>query len=61
MTRLSDNETVLTLAVSKSKSLRTTVPIHIIRKLGVSQGDHVTWDLDKTDNGEWIAVMRKKE
>lgn len=61
MTRLGDNETVLCVAVSKSKSLRTTVPIHIIRKLGLGPRDRVVWDIDKTDNGEWVATIRKKE
>ena len=60
MARLETNETVLTLAVSRSSSLRTTVPAHIARKLDMVQGDRVIWDLDKV-NGVWLAIIRKKE
>ena len=60
MARLETNETKLTLAVSRSNSLRTTVPMNIVKKLGLSEGDHVTWDMDKINN-EWIAIIRKKE
>lgn len=60
MARLADNETVLSLAVSRSNSLRTTVPIHIIRKLGLDPGDHVVWDIDKKADGEWVATIHKK-
>ena len=61
MSRMEGNETVMSLAVSHSDSLRTTVPIHIIRKLGLGKGDHVEWDIDKTSDGKWIAVIKKKE
>ena len=60
MARLENNETVMTLAVSRSNSLRTTVPVHITRKLKLAQGDRVVWDFDKVD-GKWIATIRKKE
>ena len=59
MARLENNETVLSLAVSRSNSLRTTVPIHIIRKLNLSDGDRVEWDIDKVD-GRWMAIVTKK-
>lgn len=59
MSRLKNNETVMTLAVSSSDSLRTTVPIHIVKKLGLENGDRVQWDIDKKDN-KWFAVIIKK-
>lgn len=59
MARLENNETVLSLAVSKSNSLRTTVPIHITKKLGLTKGDHIEWDIDKEDN-VWMAKIIKK-
>ena len=59
MARMETNETVLSLAVSRSNSLRTTVPIHIIRKLNLEKGDTVEWDLDKVGK-DWIATIRKK-
>lgn len=58
MPRLENSETVLTLAVSNSNSLRTTVPIHIAKKLGLEKGDHVEWDIDKVNN-RWIAIIQK--
>ncbi|MCE2497756.1 MAG: hypothetical protein J4F28_01955 [Nitrosopumilaceae archaeon] len=60
MGRLETDETILTLAVSRSNSLRTTVPRHIIKKLNLSKGDAVRWDFDKTPDGKWIATMSKK-
>ena len=60
MARLKNNETVMTLAVSSSDSLRTTVPIHIVKKLKLEKGDHVEWDIDKV-SGDWIATIRKKD
>ena len=59
MARLETNETKLTLAVSRSSSLRTTVPMNIVKKLGLNEGDHVTWDIDKID-GRWMATVKKK-
>lgn len=60
MARMKNNETVMTLAVSNSDSLRTTVPIHIVKKLKLEKGVHVEWDLDKVNN-KWVATVQKKE
>ena len=59
MGKLETNETVLHLAVSRSNSLRTTIPLHIAKKLGLSQGDHLEWDIDKVNNS-WIMIIKKK-
>jgi len=59
MPRLGVNESALSLAVSKSRSLRTTVPLHIVDQMGLVEGDVVTWRLDK-DGKEWIATVKKK-
>ena len=59
MARFEVNETRVTLAVSNSQSLRTTIPIHIAKKMGLNAGDNITWDLDKISNN-WIATIRKK-
>ena len=40
------NETTLALAVSASKSLRTTVVAFAVDKLGLGEGDTVGWRLD---------------
>ena len=58
MARLKNNETTLSLAVSKSDSLRTTVPIYIIKKLNLKKGDRVEWDIDKV-KGRWIATIKR--
>ena len=59
MARLELNETKVALAVSKSRSLRTTIPIHIAQKMGLSEGDSIKWDLDKI-SGSWIGTIRRK-
>ena len=59
MARTETSETVLTLAVSRSVSLRTTVPRYIIKKLNLKKGDVIKWDIDKS-NGKWIAIIKKK-
>lgn len=59
MPRTNTNESVLTLAVSKSKSLRTTVPIHIVDLLKLKEKDRLEWTLDKKET-EWIVVIKKK-
>ncbi len=60
MGRLESDETILALAVSRSNSLRTTIPRHIVKKLNLSKGDAVRWDIDKTTNGKWVATISKK-
>ena len=59
MARFGPNETVASLAVSRSSSLRTTIPAHIVQKLGLEHGGHLDWDIDKV-GGEWVATIRKK-
>lgn len=58
MGKLVSDETVVALAVRESKSVRTTIPKHIAKKLELDQGVHLKWDIDKID-GEWMAVIRK--
>ena len=43
------NKTKLAKA-NTSKSLRTTVPAHIIQQLGLADGDVVTWVLQPKNN-----------
>ena len=42
-----------------AKSLRTTVPMSIVKQLKLTEGDYLSWELDKED-GEWIVTIRKK-
>lgn len=37
--------TVLTKATSKSKSLRTTIPIGIVKQFNLSDGDKLNWEI----------------
>ena len=48
--------TFLANATSKSQSLRTTVPIGIIRQLGLREGDGLVWEL-KPDGNRLIVVV----
>ncbi len=59
MVKQEEGITVLQYAVSHSKSLRSTVPTKIIKKLGLEQGSHIEWDIEKIDE-EWVAIVRKK-
>jgi len=49
--------TVLTKATSKSKSLRTTVPISIVKQFNLSAGDKLSWEI-KAKNGELVIVVK---
>lgn len=52
-------ETTKISLANTAKSLRTIIPIHIIKQLNLQQGDHINWDLDKVNN-MWIATITKK-
>lgn len=58
MGKLASDETIVALAVRESKSVRTTIPKHIATKLGLVQGVHLKWDIDKIE-GRWVAVIQK--
>jgi hypothetical protein len=49
--------TSLTPAKTKSISLRTTVPMHIVRQFGLTADDKLSWKL-KVENGELIIVVK---
>ncbi|RNJ79781.1 MAG: AbrB family transcriptional regulator [Nitrosopumilus sp. B06] len=51
-------ETTKLTPANISKSLRTTIPIQIIRQMKLETGDRIEWDLDKVGN-MWIATIRK--
>ena len=50
------DESILNLATSKRRSLRTTVPAFIIDQLELKQGDKFQWKIE----GDSIIVKRKK-
>ena len=53
------NLTRLVLA-NKSKSLRTTIPAHIIRQFELEEGDQLEWSLKVRDGKMALGVKPKK-
>lgn len=51
--------TVLSVATSKSKSLRATIPIGIVRQFRLKEGDQLEWRLE-VQNGEMVIVVRPR-
>ena len=58
MGRLASRQTKVTKAKPETTSVRTTIPAHIVDKLGLDAGDTLDWDIDKID-GRWVAVLSK--
>jgi len=50
------DESVLHLATSKRRSLRTTVPAFIVDQFELKQGDTLQWRI----NGEAVVIKKKK-
>ena len=48
--------TVLNKATTKSKSLRTTIPIDIVKQFNLSEGYKLNWE-DKAEDGRFIIVV----
>jgi len=48
--------TTLTRANKTSQSLRTTVPMGIIKQFGLKEGDKLLWRLDVKDNKLVIVI-----
>ncbi|RLG96202.1 AbrB family transcriptional regulator [Candidatus Bathyarchaeota archaeon] len=49
--------TVLTKATSKSKSLRTTIPMGIVKQFDLSEGDKLNWEI-RAEDGELIIIVK---
>jgi len=49
--------TVVTKATSKSKSLRTTIPMGIVKQFNLFEGDKLNWEI-KAEDGELIIVIK---
>ena len=56
MGRVKGNETILSLAVSQSESLRTTVPAHMVDQFNLGPKDRFKWDLKVMDGGLKIVI-----
>ena len=48
---------MLTKATSKSKSLRTTIPVGIVRQFNLSEGDKLNWEI-RAEGGELIIIVK---
>jgi hypothetical protein len=51
------DESILNLATSKRRSLRTTVPSFIIDQFELKQGDKLQW---KIEGGKLVVEMKKE-
>lgn len=49
--------TVVTKATSKSKSLRTTIPMGIVKQFNLLEGDKLNWEI-KAESGELVIVIK---
>ncbi|RLF08890.1 MAG: AbrB family transcriptional regulator [Thermoprotei archaeon] len=49
--------TVLTKATSKSRSLRTTIPVSIVRQFNLSEGNKLAWEI-RAEKGEHVIVVK---
>jgi formylmethanofuran dehydrogenase subunit D len=50
--------TIAARAQSKYMSLRTTIPIAVVRQLNIKEGDKLHWEF-AVENGEIIVKFRK--
>ncbi len=51
------DESILNLATSKRRSLRTTVPAFVVDQFELRQGDTIQWKID----GETVIIKKKKD
>ncbi len=49
---------VIAIAQTKSQSLRTTIPMGVVRQLGLKQGVLLNWKIDKTKDGEFVVIVK---
>ena len=61
MGRTKGNTTTCSLAVSKSDSLRTTVPSHIVSQFDLKPGNKLKWSLVADGGGLKIIITMVKE
>ncbi len=59
MARMDGTKTAVASASSNSQSMRSTIPVFVVKQLKLKVGDHLDWELDKTDDGTWVAKISK--
>lgn len=52
-------ETAVVSATTNSISLRTTIPLFVVKQLNLTDGDCVDWKLDE-EGKPWLAKITKK-
>ncbi len=52
-------ETTKLVSANIANSLRTTVPMVIVKQMSLKEGEYLDWAMDKV-NDQWIAVVSKK-
>jgi molybdopterin-binding protein len=50
--------TTVTLNSSKRKSLRSTIPMSVVKNMGLKVGDNLSWKYE-IRNGEIVTTVRK--
>ena len=61
MSSMDGESTVLTPATSKGRSLRTTVPMSIVKQFGLKPGDLLSWKMKAQGNEILIIVKLLKK
>ena len=50
--------TTVTVNSSKRKSLRSTIPMSVVKNMGLKVGDNISWTYE-IRNGEIVTTVRK--
>ena len=53
-------ETSKVAAANTTNSMKITIPMAIVKKLELEEGDILEWDLDKKGE-DWIVIVRKHD
>lgn len=50
----------VTINTPGKASLKTTIPISMVRQFGIKQGDQLDWSVAKTGENELVMVVKKE-
>jgi len=53
-------KTIISKATTTGESLRTTIPMSIVKQFGLKEGDEINWDLKVENNKLVIEVEPQK-
>lgn len=57
MARMKGDRTRVSAANPDHTSVRTTIPAFVARRMGLTVGSVLDWEIDKVD-GVWVATIR---